>query len=49
MKFTKWTALRLLALAFTVAFVWGLNYDRLSPDKWSVPVDYYEDTPMVMG
>lgn len=49
MKLTKWTWVRALALTATVAFVWGLNYDRLSPDTWSVPVDYYEDSPMVLG
>src|SRR6266699_962569 len=49
MRFTKWTAVRVLALALTVAFVWALNFDRLSPDTWSVPVDYHEDSLMVMS
>lgn len=49
MKFTKWTVLRLLALILTVSFVWCWNYDRLDSANWKVPVDYYEDTPMVMG
>ncbi len=49
MRFTKWTAVRVLALALTVAFVWALNFDRLSPDTWAVPVDYHEDSLMVMS
>ncbi len=49
MKFSKWTFLRLLALAATVSFVWCLNNDRLSPENWSVPVDYSEDCPMELG
>ena len=48
MKFTKWTSLRLLALVLTVAFVWCLNWDRLSLKNWSVPIDYYEDSPMAL-
>lgn len=49
MKFTKWTILRLLALILTVSFVWCWNWDRLDSANWKVPVDYYEDTPMVMS
>src|SRR5262245_48322620 len=48
MKFTKWTALRLLALCLTVTVAWCSDYDR-SPANWSVPVDYQEDSLMVMG
>src|SRR5437870_2871931 len=48
MKFTKWTALRLIALCLTVTIVWCVAYDR-SPSNWSVPVDYQEDSLMVMG
>jgi len=49
MKLTKWTALRLVALILTVTFVWCWNWDRLELKNWKVPVDYYEDSPMVMG
>ncbi len=49
MRFSKWTLLRALVLVFSVAFVWCLTNDRLSPQTWSTPVDYFEDTPMVLG
>lgn len=49
MQFTKWTAVRVLALMLTVALVWCLNHDRMALRNWSVPVDYHEDTLMVMS
>lgn len=49
MKLTKWTLLRVLALIVTVTLVWCWNYDRLELKNWQVPLDYYEDSPMVMS
>ncbi|MGC3959354.1 MAG: hypothetical protein QM813_15845 [Verrucomicrobiota bacterium] len=49
MKLTKWTILRAIALILTVTLVWCWNWDRLELKHWQVPVDYYEDCPMVMG
>jgi hypothetical protein len=49
MKLSKWTWVRVLALSATIAFIWCLTNDRLSPQNWSVPVDYSEDCHMVLG
>lgn len=49
MHFTKWTAVRLLGMVAVILWVWAYNYDRLSPSSLNVPIDYFEDTPMVLS
>jgi hypothetical protein len=39
----------LLVLTLVVAFVWSSNHGRLSLDSWGVPVDYYEDSQLVIS
>ncbi len=49
MRFTKWTAVRLLALGLKVTLVCRLRNDRMASRDWGVPVGYHEDSLVAMN
>ncbi len=48
LRFTKWSVARLVGMVLIVWCVWCYTWNR-APGNWSVPVDYGEDSLMVMG
>jgi hypothetical protein len=49
MKLNKRTLLAVLALVGTVTVVWCMTNDRMSLANWSVPMDYFDDCPLLFG
>ena len=49
MKLSKQTLLGVLALVGTVTVLWCITNDRMSLQNWSVPMDYFDDCPLLFG